>query len=193
MLRLFIFLSAILAFAAPQEAQAQRGLIFYGWYEDVEPITELPPTRLFQADGHQLKLGQKFTVYHVMWLPLAASADGSDTVLYYGEGDATRMFKLNSGDNDAIKAALGHEPLANYQFQFMRHIWGWLVALPLGFAFLAYRWLNSDDDWHLQYANKYENPEHLHYTENQSLLPAKPPVRGARLQQHPPGFGRKGL
>lgn len=198
-MRIFSILIFLICIMQSSDAQARRGLLFYGWYEDVEMISELPDTPQFTAENHKLIFGHKHTIYHVFYLPIGATSEADDFVLYRHQGSELLLYKPTESDLQAIEAHLNTYPKQAYAFNMMPHIWGWLIIIPGAFLAFAYYWLRDDHNPRSDtksFADGYHeiSPEFSHqHTTRTPVIPAQRIAESRPISSRPSGFGRRGL
>ncbi|HEX7781828.1 MAG TPA: hypothetical protein VF509_03385 [Sphingobium sp.] len=130
--RHIIFVFGLLT-AAMMSAPAQaKGfpIIYNPGNVRVETVAELPDAPEYSSPQGHVDLGWAYKDYSIYGMPLW-SGEAEGFVLKAGGG----YFTLTPGALERISAQTGHDYAAEYHFNPVAHLWGWLVIFGLiGFA-----------------------------------------------------------
>lgn len=128
--------------AMPAPAQAKGiPVIYNAGNVRVETVAELPDMPEYSSPQGHVDLGWAYKDYSIYGMPLwFGEAEGF--VLKAGDG----YFTLTPGALERISAQTGRDYAAEYRFNPVAHLWGWLVIFGLiGFAVWRKRSRNAAD------------------------------------------------
>jgi len=92
----------------------------------VETVAELPDTPEYSSPEGHVDLGWAYKDYSIYGMPLWSS-EAEGFVLKAGDG----YFTLTPGALERISTQTGHDYAAEYRFNPVAHLWGWLIIFGL--------------------------------------------------------------
>lgn len=109
-------------------------------------VEDLPNDSRFEAYGADdrpapLDVGYAYQEIRLLWMPFFAWDAGGFVFFSRTESGQYSIAPATEIEFMRVTRVIGHDPRADYSFNPLMHMWGWLALIPLFFAWRRYcRW-----------------------------------------------------